>query len=142
MYKSIASAYYRNSAGCIAMFDLTNLRSFQSLTQWVVDIHHAAPNARCIVVGNKTDIPEKRVVQSSIARAFATSVKAEYAETSVTDGKSVNNMFQMITTRIYDEQVKTMGGGETPPMDGITILRLPANPSPSKGRAACQCKQA
>jgi len=135
MYRSIASAYYRNSAGCIAMFDLTNQRSFQSLHQWIADIGHAAPGARCIVVGNKKDLSDKRVVDATTARALASSFGAEYAETSVCDGRSVNHIFQTLTARIYAELVVPTDA--TSSVGGITILRPP--PVSHKGRS-CQCK--
>ena len=138
MYRSIAAAYYRNSAGCIAMFDLTNQRSFTSLQQWVCDIYQAAPSVRCMVVGNKTDLADKKVVNTAIARVFASSVNAEYTETSVLDGKSVQRMFQMLTERIYDEQVKTMH--DRPHVEGITILSVPPTLNAKKG-TSCQCKQ-
>lgn len=138
IYRSIASAYYRNSAGCIAMFDLTNQRSFQSLQTWVRDIYIAAPNARCIVVGNKSDLHERKVVSATLAREFASSINSEYAETSALDGKSVNAMFQMLTARIYDH-LKTVDAAHPAP-DGITILRPPPPPDDKKGKS-CQCRQ-
>ena len=139
MYRSIASAYYRNAAGCVAMFDLTNQRSFASLQRWVGDIYQAAPNVRCIVVGNKADLTDKKVVCPDVARMFATSVNAEYTETSMLDGKSVQRMFQRLATRIYNEQVKTPSA--TPHADGITILSTPPPTLQGKRRTSCQCKQ-
>jgi len=136
MYRSIASAYYRNSAGCIAMFDVTNQRSFQSLQQWMRDIRQAVPDARCVVVGNKTDLAASRVVPSGTAKEFASSVEADYAETSVLDEKSVFQTFHRLATRIYQERVVSMDAGR--PSTGITLLAgLP--PPPAKARGTCQC---
>ena len=135
MYKSIASAYYRNSAGCIAMFDLTNQRSLISLQQWICDIHKAAPRAKCLVVGNKKDLTAKRVIQTDAASRFASSVDAEYTETSSDDVNSIEKMFRMITSRIYNEQVKTMDINTQ--LDGVTILNL--NVTDEK-KQSCKCQ--
>ena len=137
MYRSIASAYYRNSAGCIVMFDVSNMRSFHSLQHWIYDICKAAPDVRCIVVGNKKDLVDKRIVNATTAMEFASSIGAQYTETSVSDGKSVNNMFQMITQRIYEELVKSSDAAQH--VDGITVINRPI-PVSSKGKA-CQCAQ-
>ncbi len=138
MYKSIAAAYYRNSAGCVAMFDLTSQKSFQSLQQWTRDIRHTTPGAKCIIVGNKTDLTNQRVVSTVVGNNFAESINAVYAETSALDKNSVHNMFTMITSHIYNYQVKTMDARQ--PLDGITILDL-QSPAPNQKTKPCNCKQ-
>ena len=136
MYKSIAAAYYRNSAGCIAMFDLTNQRSFHSLQQLTRDIRHATPGSKCIIVGNKKDLTEAMVVSTANGMDFASSINAEYAETTASDASSVPRMFQMLTTCIYNERVKTMD--ENQHLDGITVLQL--QPEPNRKKPACNCR--
>jgi small GTP-binding protein len=139
MYRSIASAYFRKAAGCIAMFDVTNKQSFESLEQWARDVYSAAPNARILVVGNKKDLESGRRVKATAAMDFAGLIKADYTETSATDGKSVELMFDLLATRIYGEIIEPNGasasGAKCP--EGITLSASIAEPKGPEPKCGC-----
>ena len=145
MYRSIASAYFRKAAGCIAMYDLTNARSFESLKRWADDVYGAAPSARIVVVGNKKDLESGRRVKATTAMDFADLIKADYTETSAMDGRSVELMFDLLATRIYDEHLAVCANGAVGPAtempEGITLLGTSilgaAKPTGLTGSCSC-----
>ena len=61
MFKSINRSYYRSAAGAILVYDITDRRSFTNLNVWLSDAkEHGNPTMTFILVGNKSDMDEKR----------------------------------------------------------------------------------
>ncbi len=57
-FRSITRSYYRNSHGCIAMFDLTDRTSFQSVEEMMVEFKNsglAEQSDNIVLVGSKKD---------------------------------------------------------------------------------------
>ena len=101
-------------------------------------MYGAAPNARILVVGNKRDLESGRRVKATEAMDFADRIKADYTETSATDGKSVELMFDLLATRIYDELVVPNGtNGDCQVPEGITLSASIAEPKEPKTKCGC-----
>lgn len=63
-FNSLGFAFYRNSNGCIIVFDLGNKQSFEALSKWKKNfIESANPSDPkkfpFVIVGNKTDLPRQ-----------------------------------------------------------------------------------
>lgn len=55
------------------MFDVTDRSSYDNVKQWLGEIdRYAAPNVVKILVGNKADLEDARVVSKEDAKQFAT----------------------------------------------------------------------
>ena len=64
-FRSISHAYYRNSHGCIAVYDITNRASFELIEEQIMNFmaYSAQDVAKNIVlVGNKCDLDGRRKV--------------------------------------------------------------------------------
>ena len=62
-FQSISQAYYQNSHGCIAVYDISNRQSFAEIKQQIETFisYSSAEVARNIVlVGNKADLDESK----------------------------------------------------------------------------------
>ena len=103
-------------------------------------MYGAAPSARIVVVGNKKDLESGRRVKATTAMDFADLIKADYTETSAMDGRSVELMFDLLATRIYDELVEpNVDRPERPDRpDGITLLSTSLGSS-AKPTGRCGC---
>lgn len=58
-FRSISHAYYRNSHGCIAVYDITSKQSFEAIEEQIQNfIAYSAQEVakNIILVGNKTDL--------------------------------------------------------------------------------------
>lgn len=49
----------------ILVYDVTDERSVHELAQWISDAQIYAPNATCMMLGNKTDLSEKDTLRLS-----------------------------------------------------------------------------
>ena len=58
-FHSISQAYFRNSHGCIAVYDVTNRESFDQISDQVTNFINYSPThtaSNIILVGNKVDL--------------------------------------------------------------------------------------
>uniref|UniRef100_G1PVK7 small monomeric GTPase n=1 Tax=Myotis lucifugus TaxID=59463 RepID=G1PVK7_MYOLU len=71
-YRTITTAYYRGAMGFILMYDITNEESFNAVQDWATQIKtYSWDNAQVILVGNKCDMEEERVVPAEKGRLLA-----------------------------------------------------------------------
>ncbi len=96
-FRSISLAYYRNSHGCIAMYDISNRASFDSIEEQIMSfISSSAQDAakNIILVGNKTDLEGKRKVSTEEAIKLGKKLNlAGVFETSAKVNNSVEDVF-------------------------------------------------
>ncbi|NWX17350.1 RB39A protein, partial [Aegotheles bennettii] len=102
-FRSVTRSYYRNSAGGMLLFDLTNRASFESVRRWHREVTDALQPSRMVflLVGHKSDLAGQRRVPRREAEKLAASLGTQYVETSAKDASNVVQAFQMLTVAIY-----------------------------------------
>lgn len=67
-YRAIAESYYRSAHGALVVFDLTQKRSFEGLSNWKEELAKTG-NAKlsAVIVGNKMDLQNSREVSQDEA---------------------------------------------------------------------------
>jgi len=89
-YRTITTAYYRGAMGFILMYDITNEESFNSVQDWVTQIkNYSWDNAQVILVGNKCDMEEERVISSERGKQLAEQLGVRFFETSAKENINV-----------------------------------------------------
>lgn len=92
-YKTITNQYYRDAAGIIITFDLSNEDSFLDIIHWIENVRcYAKSSAVILLIGNKKDLPRKVSYQD--AYGFAKENNVRYYETSARTGENVWEMFE------------------------------------------------
>lgn len=101
--RSVTRSYYRNSAGGMLLFDLTNRASFESIRRWHQEVTDTIQPFRMVflLVGHKSDLAGQRRVGQREAEKLAASLGVQYVETSAKDASNVVQAFQMLTVAIY-----------------------------------------
>lgn len=99
-FQSLGSAFYRGADACIVVFDLTVAESFSHLNMWMNEFTLQAGTRECILIGNKVDLVDKRVVQPKQAATWCQSQgeNVKYFETSAKDSTAVEDAFLSIAT--------------------------------------------
>ena len=95
-YQAINKNFYRNADGIIFVFDVTKDESFQHLKNWLNSSQDCDKEFKRIIVGNKIDLEDKRVVNKERIEHFAEKENLEWFETSAKDGTNVDAIFQKI----------------------------------------------
>ncbi|XP_032083984.1 ras-related protein Rab-39B-like [Thamnophis elegans] len=103
-FRSVTRSYYRNAAGGVLMFDLTNRASFENIRSWHQEVVDTVKPHRpvFVLVGNKSDLEAERKVGQKEAEKLALSFEAKYIETSAKSSRNVEAVFQMLTLGIYE----------------------------------------
>lgn len=87
----------------IIAFDLTNQESFENVKGWMNSIYkHSDPSIAKVLVGNKLDLEQSRVVSTSEAKKIAAEHGMEYFETSARDNINIQEVMQYIMGKVYD----------------------------------------
>lgn len=102
-YRTIASAYYRGAHGVGIVFDVTSKSSFENMQFWIEEIEkNENPNIRKLLIGNKSDLEEKRCISLKEATDFAYENDMRYIETSAKTAENVVEAFTTVTQEIFD----------------------------------------
>ncbi|KAK9894156.1 ras-domain-containing protein [Cystobasidium minutum MCA 4210] len=96
-FRSLIPSYIRDSSVAVVVYDITNRQSFVNTTKWVDDVRAERGNDVIIVlVGNKTDLSDKRQVTPEEAEKKAKELNVMFIETSAKAGHNVKTLFRRI----------------------------------------------
>ena len=100
-YRSITRSYYKSSTCAFIIYDITDKKSFENITSWLNECKEMCYKDLLIcLVGNKTDLEDKRVISRVDGEKFAEDNGLLFFETSAKSGKNVEELFNQCTTEI------------------------------------------
>jgi Ras-related protein Rab-1A len=130
-FRTITSSYYRGAHGIIVVYDVTDKVSFTNVKQWLGEIdRYACQSVNKMLVGNKADLVEKKVVSSEEAKEFADSIGITFLETSAKSAQNVEEAFLTMTKQIKDRVAASTQTGGVPK---VTLK----NDTPKKKKGSC-----
>mmetsp|Transcript_52806 Transcript_52806/g.128023 ORF Transcript_52806/g.128023 Transcript_52806/m.128023 type:complete len:256 (-) Transcript_52806:243-1010(-) len=97
--------YFRKAKGVILVYDITNAKSFESLSErWMAQLHdHASSDDLAkLLVGNKSDLDASREVSNEKAQAFCQEYGMDWLETSAKSGENVLKAFEKLIGIVHD----------------------------------------
>ena len=103
-FRSITQNFYRNADGIIFVFDVTNRDSFSHIKDWLMDSQVEDSDIKRMLVGNKIDLEEKRVIDAEKINTFAEGKKMKCFETSAKIGENVDTIFKEISALILENK--------------------------------------
>jgi Ras-related protein Rab-5C len=95
-FRSMVPMYFRSAACCILVFDLTNESSLKELADvWIPTARAAGDESmQLILVGNKSDLEEQRVVSHERLEEFSNGIGAVLScETSAKSRAGISGLF-------------------------------------------------
>ncbi|CAI8615751.1 unnamed protein product [Vicia faba] len=100
-YRAVTSAYYRGALGAMLVYDITKRQTFDHVARWVEELRsHADGSIVIMLIGNKGDLVDQRVVQTEDAVEFAEDQGLFFSETSAFSGENVNSAFLKLLQEI------------------------------------------
>jgi len=127
-FRTITSSYYRGAHGIIVVYDVTDQVSFNNVKQWMQEIQRYACDSVCrLLVGNKSDLVEKKMVDFNTAKEYADSMSIPFLETSAKNATNVEQAFITMAGEIKKQQ----GGGLSGIQQGGGVLK-PGQGAPLK----------
>jgi Ras-related protein Rab-2A len=108
-FRSITRSYYRNAAAVLLVYDVTRQTSFDVLHGWLDEVRVMTRNPKIILIGNKADRTDQRVVSWEQGNDFATKNNMLFIETSAKTGINIDNVFRaagkQILKKIYHDKL-------------------------------------
>nr|POF11427.1 gtp-binding protein ypt1 [Quercus suber] len=107
-FRTITSSYYRGAHGICVVYDVTDMDSFNNVKQWLQEIdRYATEGVNKLLVGNKSDMTDKKVVEYTVAKEFADSLGIPFLETSAKNASNVEQAFLTMARQIKERMGNT-----------------------------------
>ena len=106
-FRTITSMLYRGTHGVIFVYDVTNADTFKSIKKWLHEIDQNCDRVSRVLVGNKDDNHEKKVVPLEESQQFADQIGIPLYETSAKEGKNVEELFHAIARLVLKQKLET-----------------------------------
>lgn len=110
-YNVIRSMYFQGCVGALLVYDVTRHNTFSEIkNKWLADFQkYVKKEGAYILIGNKIDLEDQRIVQTEEGKKLANEVNAcDFIETSAKLGNNVEKAFQNLVKQIlrnYGEDI-------------------------------------
>lgn len=134
-FRSLIPSYIRDSSAAIVVYDITNANSFQQTSKWIDDVRtERGTDVIIMLVGNKTDLSDKRQVSTEEGERKAKELNVMFIETSAKAGYNVKQLFRRVAAALpgmeQTEQKKE-------DMIEVKLKDTPAEPLQPESGCAC-----
>lgn len=134
-FRSLIPSYIRDSSVAVVVYDITNANSFQQTSKWIDDVRtERGSDVIIILVGNKTDLSDKRQVSTEEGERKARELNVMFIETSAKAGYNVKQLFRRVAAALpgmeQTEQKKE-------DMIEVKLKDTPAEPQQESGGCSC-----
>ena len=102
-FKSMSVQVIKTSDAVVLVYAINDRNSFNALDRWLLKISEASDISKkpIIVIGNKSDLDDKRQVSYEEGENFAKNKGYNFYETSAKTGENINEAFNDIFEQLY-----------------------------------------
>lgn len=134
-FRTITTSYFRGAQGILLVYDVTDRRSFESIRNWINQIQqHADVHVNKILVGNKCDMLDEKVVSTTEGQKLAAEFGIPFWECSAKTDINVDQSFQGLAAAVKDRLVAE---GVAGPKVGKVDLGNAGNSGQHNKRSCC-----
>lgn len=135
-FRSLTPSYIRDSSVAVVVFDVTVRASFLNSSKWIEDVRvERGQDVVIMLVGNKSDLSDKRQVTTEEAAEKARSEGALFIETSAKTGTNIKTLFRRVAMALPGLEDSNVG-------DENSLIDVELNPLPvaqAKSESTCGC---
>lgn len=134
-FKSINTSYYRKADCCLLVYDISDRYSFDQLKDYFIETikEKCKKNIQIVLLGNKTDLEEKRQIPSEEGANLALLNNYIFLETSCLKNKNVADAFETLIEITNREAKKAINENNS---NNISLT----NEKKHKNDKNCSCK--
>ncbi|KAI9316186.1 ras family-domain-containing protein [Dichotomocladium elegans] len=112
-FRSLIPSYIRDSSVAVVVYDISCRESFTNIEKWVSDVRaERGSEVIVVLVGNKTDLNDKRNVSEEEGEQKAKQLNVMFIETSAKAGHNVKTLFRRIAQALPGMDPKSADGKE------------------------------
>ena len=160
-FRSLIPSYIRDSSIAVVVYDISNRSSFLNSTKWIEDVRNERGVGDVVValVGNKTDVAEKRQVSLEEGEEKSKKEGVIFNEVSAKAGFNVKALFRKLALALPNSSSGGGGGGgggtagcagggsvssnggssTTADKSGVVKLGVPVVGSTAPAASGCSC---
>jgi len=117
-FRTITTAYYRGAMGILLVYDVTDEKSFGNIRNWIRNIEqHASESVNKILIGNKCDLVDQKVVDEEAGKALAAEYGLKFMEASAKSNINVEEAFVTLAKDIKARLIDN-AEGDSAQVDG------------------------
>jgi small GTP-binding protein len=107
-FRQITKSQYKGSKGIILIYDVTDRKSFESVSDWMDHIKaNADSGVDIILVGNKIDMTNRTITEEE-GKALANKFNIPFVETSALTGYNIEKAFTTLVQNIHNRNSKNI----------------------------------
>ena len=100
-FRSITRSYYKSSVCALVVYDISSRESFNSINTWIEACkNQATKTVIFILVGNKSDLENKRQINKEEGEEKAKSFELGFIETSACSGNNIDQAFDIMLKEV------------------------------------------
>ena len=108
-YESSINGFRANVFGGFIVYDISKKDSFQSIDKWVEIFKNiSSKNATLMLLGNKSDLNDKREIMEKIGEEKAKELNISFFETSASNGKNIDVAFNELLKNIFEKDEQNL----------------------------------
>jgi len=141
-FRTITTAYYRGAMGILLVYDVTDEKSFNNIRNWIRNIEqHATESVNKILIGNKCDMVEKKVVDSARGKALADEYAIKFLETSAKNSINVEEAFITLAKDIKKRLIDNQDAPNNPAKSngGVQLEKKNGDVAADRKKTNCAC---
>ena len=107
-FSASTPSLYKNAALVIVVYSIDNKESFEHLVNWINALkENTKPDILVFIVGNKSDLEDKRQVKIEEGKAFMEERNYNFfLETSAKENKHIKELFEQAFAQLYEYHYK------------------------------------
>merc|ERR1712137_115494 len=132
-YRTITSSFYRDADVVILVYDIADESSFMNLDKWHSEVESFLPNACKILVANKSDLNDERVIKEDQGNEWALNHGYLFEECSAKTAHNVEHTFERILDTNLEHNRKSKGK----PKKQLISIKKPEKEKEKEKRKFC-----
>ncbi|CAL5340399.1 unnamed protein product [Camellia sinensis] len=137
-FRSLIPSYIRDSSVAVIVYDVASRQSFLNTTKWIEEVRtERGSDVIIVVVGNKTDLVDKRQVSIEEGEAKARDLNVMFIETSAKAGFNIKPLFRKIAAALPG--METLSSAKQEDMVDVNLKSSNPSASQSQQSGGCAC---
>jgi small GTP-binding protein len=134
-FRSLIPSYIRDSSVAVVVYDITDRTSFLNTGKWIDDVRtERGQDVIIMLVGNKTDLADKRQVSIEEGEAKAKELNVMFIETSAKAGYNVKQLFRRVAAALPGME-NSLDSSNKEDLIDVKLTETPEQPAAS----SCAC---